>query len=257
MAFDAGERITFHPVSGRQSYSATIIAAASDGELSLQVNSGLTLDAGPGDRLVLASHNSSYYAEVLRREGQMMIVKTLWNERREYFRVDDFFPVTARRLPDTAVPLRSCIISGFMDEQNLEAPPDDSVNPHVWNMLVNIQGLLTHILERMALTEAGLSHAEGRQVNVSASGIKFRTGEKMEKGDLVELKFLLPTSPPVGILLCGHVVRVTPADEGDYETAVHFAGIEESVREKIINYTLRRQRDIIRQDLRKRDSEER
>lgn len=256
MAFDAGERITFRPVSGRQSYRATVVPAP-DGELSLQLSEGLSLEAGPGARLVLSSHDCSYYAEVLRREEQILTVKILWNERREYFRVDDFFPVAARRVQNAAAPLRSCIISGFIDGTNLEEPPDDSINPHLWKMLVNIQGLLTHVLDQMAVRDAGLNRAEGRQVNISASGIKFRTGEKMEERDLVELKFLLPTTPPVGVLLYGHVVRVTPTDEGDYETAVHFAGVEENVREEIINYTLMRQRDMIRKDLRNLGNEDR
>ena len=63
---------------------------------------------------------------------------------------------------------------------------------------------------------------------------------------MVEVKMLLPMIPPMGIMVYGHVVRVSQADGDGHEVAIHFSDISEEVRDEIIRYALSRQREVLR-----------
>jgi c-di-GMP-binding flagellar brake protein YcgR len=76
--------------------------------------------------------------------------------------------------------------------------------------------------------------------------VRFAIDEKVEIGDVIEIKMLLPSYPPIGILTYGNVVRVNDAGNGQYEIALHFLDMEDEVRNEIIKYAVKRQRDIIR-----------
>ena len=99
------------------------------------------------------------------------------------------------------------------------------------------------------LKEEGLDYEYTKPVNISATGMRFNFRDEMKPGDIVEMKMVLPTYPPVAILTYGEVVRTNkvPKDDGTiYETAVRFTEMTEEVREEIIQYTLKRQRDVIK-----------
>jgi c-di-GMP-binding flagellar brake protein YcgR len=76
--------------------------------------------------------------------------------------------------------------------------------------------------------------------------LKVFTPDKAEVGDKLEIKMLLPTYPPIGILAFGRVVRSEKADNNEYELALHFDDMDEDIRDEIIQYTLKRQRELIR-----------
>jgi c-di-GMP-binding flagellar brake protein YcgR len=102
------------------------------------------------------------------------------------------------------------------------------------------------ILERLSLQGEGFLQAEEKKVNLSATGLSVTTGEKAEVGDNIEIKMLLPEYPPLGILAHGKVVRVEDKGNGEYELGLHFIDMDEDIRDEIIQYTLKRQREIIR-----------
>ena len=171
-------------------------------------------------------------------------------EKREYFRVDDMLPIIFRKLQGEAPPARSRLLPGFSQEYAIpasyEEPPDGAVSPQLWEMLVEINAKLGLILNKLSLDSEGLTKAEPRQVSLSSSGVKFTTGEMFGLDDLMEVKILLPLNPPVWIAVYGKVVRVEVIGNEQYDVALRFSDLDDEVCEAINQYTLKRQRELIR-----------
>lgn len=170
----------------------------------------------------------------------------MWGEVREYFRVDDVFPVISGKVMEDSPYRKSKVFAGYsMEIPNMDLS-DGTINPRLWKILVDINTKLRLILEHLQLDSEGLIKAENIPVNISASGMRFKTKEKVDIGDTIEIKMLLPTSPPVGILTYGNIVRLNDIGNGEYEVAVRFSDMDDEVRDEIIQYTLKRQREILR-----------
>lgn len=141
-------------------------------------------------------------------------------ERREIFRVNDVFPVKIRRVnKETA---KRSVIHSVTGSDIPDIASDETINPSLWKMLVNIA------------------------VNISATGIRFTEDERIETGDEFELTMLLPTTPPVKIMTYGTAVRVDVAGNSKYEVALRFTDMDDAVRDEILQYLLNHQRAITR-----------
>jgi len=244
MSLGSGEKVyykTFPEVVQRQ---ATVVSA--EGEtIVLDLAPGHGVEAG--QKLVISSGSRQYFAEVVEAGREAVTLRQNFANSREYFRVEDVVPIIVRKVgageavrPSRAFPFHD---SGLLDTG--EGPGED-VNPRLWKMLVNIHSMLGMVLERLDLESEGFLHAEKKQVNMSATGMAFRAKERYAPGDILEVKMLLPAHPPFGVLVCGTVVRAEDAGDGETEIALRFNGIDEELRDEIIQYTLVRQREIIR-----------
>jgi hypothetical protein len=171
----------------------------------------------------------------------------MWTGKRGFFRVDDVFPVLFSKVNDVASRVEARVYTMYNSQEvaGLETP-EDTVSPKLWNLLVDINTKLGMILEHLHLESEGLSKADNLPVNISASGLRFTSSVPFEHGDLIEIKMLLPANPAVGILTHGKVVRVAQMDDGAYETSLNFVGLGDEVRDIIIQYTLKRQREVVR-----------
>ena len=173
-------------------------------------------------------------------------MKRVWTGKRGYFRVDDTFPVIHRKINAGEALPESRIYAGSGQELSDLETTDDTVNPRLWRMLVDINAKLALILERLNIEGEGLAKAERIAVNISASGIRFPVDHAFEMGDLIEVKMLLPTNPAVGIIVYGKVVRIEKPEACGPILSLHFMDMTEEVRDVIIQYTLKRQRDVVR-----------
>ncbi len=102
-------------------------------------------------------------------------------------------------------------------------------------------------MERLHLESEKFAAVEHRRVNLSESGMLFTIDERVEAGDIIEIKMILPEYPPVGILTYGKVVRVNNRGDNTYDIAVHFLDTDSDskVKDGIVKYLLRRQREIL------------
>ena len=171
-------------------------------------------------------------------------------ERRESFRVDDLLPITYSKIQGESPPARSRILAGFSQECSIpssyEEAPDEITKTLLFKMLLEINAKLGLILNRLTQESEGLTKVEPKQVSLSLSGVKFTTGEILKRDDLMELKILLPLNPPVWVAVYGKVVRVEVLGNNQYEVAVRFTDLDDEISETIYQYTLKRQREIIR-----------
>lgn len=171
-------------------------------------------------------------------------------ERRETFRVEDVLLLLCRRLPPDVPLPRARILPGFSEDYSpggaLEEPPDESVNPHLWRMMLQIHDRLGLILQKLNLEAEGLTKAEPATVSLGTGGVKFTTGERWGSGDPVEVKLLLPLEPSLWIAVYGKVLRTENLGDGQLTVAVQFSEMDEAMQDTINRYTLKRQREVIR-----------
>jgi hypothetical protein len=175
--------------------------------------------------------------------------ENILSEKREYFRVDDVLPVIAKKVTYDLSCRKSQVFSGYGIEMTEIEVPDETINPSLWKMFVEINNKLGLILERLQMESEGFTKAENKQVNISESGMRFIMNEKVEAGDVLEIKILLSSSPSHGILIYGNVVRVNNIGDGKYEVAIHFSDMDDEIREEIIQHILKRQRGIVKKQM--------
>jgi len=173
-------------------------------------------------------------------------------ERRKYFRVQDVLPLTAKVIDEKD---QSRIKSQVLYGRCLpSAPPlaedgEESIHPHLWRLFSYINTKLDIILDRMNAMDPWLDQAEKTPVSISEGGIQFISRHAFRKGDLLEIKILLSTSPGLSIAVYARVKRANALPNQSCDIAAQFVDMEESVQEVIYRYILQRQRDLIRKQL--------
>jgi PilZ domain len=228
-------------------YSATVLSA-DEKTMELRVDADVPSIVKKGQYVMITELDTDieHYSEVTSWDGQSLRLRRMWTGKRGFFRVDDVFPVSYRIVDGTDRCNESRLFPGFGLELEDLNMPDETVSPKVWKMLVDINAKLEMILEKLNLDSEGLARAESIPVNISASGIRFSLDHPVVIGSMLELKMLLPVYPPVGVLAHGVVVRIETPVSGKYETSLSFIDLVDEVRDVIIQYTLKRQREIIR-----------
>lgn len=181
-------------------------------------------------------------------------------ERRSYFRVNDVISVAVvdHICPDNEKTgeflwhLSSSRAFSLLDVSNSayddveDSLPDSAENKKLYSMITEIKTKLDFIINHLMLEKEGISQAEKKFVNISASGIRFVMDHSANVGDIMEIKLLLPTYPPVAVFAYGEVKRVRGLDDNKFEVALEYLNMGDSVRDEIIQYTLSNQRETIR-----------
>jgi hypothetical protein len=185
--------------------------------------------------------------------------KSAAEEKRSYFRVEDIISVVANPVhidKEKAEEFRQSVVSSkafsLMDVQGQPGPDLeesiaeslDSMKLH--GMMTEIKTKLDFIINHLMLDREGFIKSEKKFVNISASGIRFTVERPVKVNDIMEIKLLLPTYPPVAVFAYGEVKRVKELDKNKYEVALEYLNMSESVRNEIVQYTLLHQREIIR-----------
>lgn len=252
MKIKPGEEIYFRLLPNMYPYSG-VLTAFNNNSITLKLQKEMPSAIAKADYIILTLNETDFYAEVEDYKGGVIKANFLWTEKREYFRVDDYIQIVAKKITDKGGCRRSRIFAGYGIRTSDELIPDESINPVLWKMLVDIQTKLSLILERLNPDSESLLNIESTYVNMSAAGICFEINEKVEKGDLLEIKMLLPLYPPVGIVTYGSVIRAVDTGKGQYKIAVSLADMEDEIKEEIIQYTLNRQRDIMKRQRKNRE----
>lgn len=180
-------------------------------------------------------------------------------EQRNFFRIDDIISVVANPVhidKDKAAEFRKRIVSskafslmetpGASGADEEEAIPEDQKNSGLYAMMAEIKTKLDFIINHLMLDKEGLIQSEKKFVNISASGIRFTVDRPVLTGEIMEIKLLLPTYPPVAVFAYGEVKRVKDMGENKHEVSLEYLNMDESVRNEIIQYTLSHQRETIR-----------
>jgi len=189
-------------------------------------------------------------------------------EKRSYFRIDDIISVVANPVhidKGKEDEFRKTVVSSkafsLMEtpgtsELNSEGNvPENKTETGLYSMMTEIKTKLDFIINHMMLDKEGLIHAEKKFVNISASGIRFTIDHPVRVNEIMEIKLLIPTYPPVAVFAYGEVKRIKDLGENRYEVSLAYLNMDESIRNEIIQYTLSHQRETIR-NIKNRDVNE-
>lgn len=238
MGLKTGDKIYYKLAMRNEKYSATIISVNDN---SIVLRTDVPSEVAKYELIEIAGADNAQYSIVGIESANLQLKKI--TEHRDYFRVNDVMPIVAKKT-DKCTIRKSKIFAGYDVEMPDMDVSDETLNPKLWKLLVSINTKLRLVLEKLHLESEGLSRAEEQLVNISASGIRFTFNERVEIGDMIEVKMLLPTYPSVGIITYGNVVRVEDIGDGKYEVALNFTEMDDDIRDEIIQYTLKRQRQI-------------
>ncbi|RKY03421.1 hypothetical protein DRP77_06125 [Candidatus Poribacteria bacterium] len=174
------------------------------------------------------------------------------DEKREHFRVKLSIPIYYRPVGvDEIEGLRELIRSGrWAGRGGPGTSPvwlsSREVDVAVLQMLREINRKLDLIMEHLGLEASGL-FKRGKMIDLSGSGVRF-SGDRMEKGEVLELSFDLPSTPPRSISALAEVVNVklSALSPSKAELGCRFTEISEDDREAIIAFceSIKRGRSI-------------
>ena len=180
-------------------------------------------------------------------------------ERRRHFRVDDVISVVAnpihvdeKKSEEFAKAINTSRAFSLMESPNVNAVEDESVlpkdpdNKKLYEMMIELKSKVDFIINQFMLEKEGLNEPERKFVNISASGIRFTVDYAIKEGEIMDIKLLLPTYPPVAVFAYGKVKRVVPLEDGKYDIALEYLNMSDSVKNEIIQYAFAQQRESIR-----------
>lgn len=180
-------------------------------------------------------------------------------EHRNYFRIDDVISVVANpvhidreKIEEFRKTVTSSKAFSLMEMKELSQTEQEDTTQagpefyKLYGMIEELKTKLDFIINHFMLEKEGLLSVEKRFVNISASGVRFTIDHPVRIKDIMEIKLLLPTYPPVVVFAYGEVKRVKALDDNKYEVALEYLNMGDSVRNEIIQYTLSHQREAIR-----------
>jgi c-di-GMP-binding flagellar brake protein YcgR len=95
------------------------------------------------------------------------------------------------------------------------------------------------------LSKDGVSIPQLTDVNISAAGVRFHTGQPFAEGDRLALQLILPPFTPIRTI--AQVTRVLPGHSPDErELATQFVEINEDDRERLIRHILQVEAERLR-----------
>jgi hypothetical protein len=166
------------------------------------------------------------------------------NNLREFSRVDAVVPLEVRLIsPEERQNIRS-FIAGEASLPEYQIPPEvDDIVLAEWLKMINAK--LDAIISALADQNEKVPIISQKLVNISGGGLSFDSAEKYESGDLLEMKIMLPITPVYTLYIYGEVVDVR-AKDNQYHTAVKFVTLDDEIRDHIVKFVFKTQRDFLR-----------
>ncbi len=175
------------------------------------------------------------------------------DERREFFRMHDRLLVGFRQISyDESLflekHLKELLPSHVPDRRLIEMPTTPAFIRDLYSYLEVLDKKLDTIINTLSKNNE-LFRTRYVDVDISGSGVRFFSDVKLEEGDNVEVRIVLPGFPDMQIGALGRVVRIRTnvrANEEGWEVAVRFTGISERDRDLLINYLFSKERERMR-----------
>ena len=136
-----------------------------------------------------------------------------------------------------------------MDVKEIELEGNEK-NRAFAKLLLNIDRKLNLIISSLIEGKGSLDLPKIRRVNISASGARFSTDDRIESGTRLWIKIFLSIYPFSPLYLIGEVTRsektFVKGDESSYMTAIKYINLNEDERDRIIRYVLSNQREVLK-----------
>lgn len=183
-------------------------------------------------------------------------------ERRGYFRIKDeliLFFSEINENDERPAELKNGVISGFslasaLNQINADIQTQlkllEKENSRMVSCLKTLNRKIDVLAQAILISDLALPAQSAREVDLSASGLAFRSDKTIEAGTLVELKMILPSSL-VAIVAHGRVVYCEQDMESGksadgFQVGVEFTNLADHDREILIRHVLKKQMKGIR-----------
>ena len=180
------------------------------------------------------------------------------SEKRDYVRVPFKGNVTFRVLDEDEFQAMHQEKESWSDKQNRgliseifeegKKAGESPVDPNLIRFLLHLEDKLDRILGLLETNQKnGMEIGSG--IDISSSGLKFRTARPLEEGVHLEMRFVVSRYPIVCLDILGTVARVIPVYERGakmYEVATNLHEFDGQTTEEIMAYAFRVQREALR-----------
>lgn len=163
---------------------------------------------------------------------------------REFSRVDARIPLDVRVVPAEERKDIHSRIAGQTVMTEFQSLPDleDRV---LGDWLKMLNSKLDTLLNMLTFQREGLASLPFTPVNISAAGLGFISKQWYNKGDVLEMRMMLPMMPPVALYVYGDVVKVEK-QVNVYNIAVKFIEMDDEIKDEIVKFVFKRQREMLR-----------
>jgi len=188
-------------------------------------------------------------------------------DRREYVRIDDYlcfdYQVLTPELYEEEkkkffqrqsgverIRFKYPFIPLFWGEYREEETKTSTTDQLILNLLIGINEKLDTMIKILSEGEASktnLSFKQACYINISGSGLRFITKEKITPGTFLKIHILIPLFPSFVITTLAQAVRSDEREDKKYEIGACFVAIHEDDRDALIRYIFIRQRKLLRQ----------
>lgn len=165
--------------------------------------------------------------------------------QREFSRVDAHVPFEASMVPSEKQQNMRSRVSGQIDpvEYSNMADHEDKVLNDWLRML---DAKLNAVINMLSFQRDGFSALPFVNINISGAGIRYTSEQWYNKGDILEMKIMLPLMPPVALYLYGIVVNAEKLTNS-YNIGVKFTNIDEDIQDLIVQFVFKKQRELLRE----------
>jgi len=179
--------------------------------------------------------------------------------KRAGFRIEDVLPVSVALLTDEEYQREKSVPGHGTFETTLvqdllrrEIAHGDGkagqISPRLGRILEGIDSKLNYLVSVEMLRDIRRRGLKEKPINLSVTGLRFRTRVDYKQGDFVKISLMLPLLPPVSMELLADVQRVEPRSEGSSEVAAMFRYRSREEENKVTQYVYKRQREMIRME---------
>ena len=188
--------------------------------------------------------------------------RSLDNDKRKYFRVDDIALLSYRvvtwaevrsvQKQDAGLPVHKLTFKANLDRLSRELQPlyniIKSSNPNIALYLSTLDKKINLLSQYLTEDDEAENDIKPQQVNIGAGGLSFTSDKPVVEGAMLELQMrLLPEY--TSIFSYARVISCTQLEESpeqqDYKIAVEFEFMDDDVRDLIIRHVLGKERTLI------------
>lgn len=167
-----------------------------------------------------------------------------FSKMREFSRIDANIPFQVRLVPpEERANIRCNILGETMLAEFQALPEHEDKLLSDWLKMLNAK--LDSIINMLTFHGEGFNSMPFSKVNISGGGLSFSVAECYQEGDVLEMKILLPIVPPIAMYIYGEVVKIDKHLNG-YTIGTKFVAMDEEIRDEIVKFVFRKQREILR-----------
>lgn len=164
---------------------------------------------------------------------------------REFSRVDAHIPFEVRVVPPgERSSVRSKVAGDAVLAEFRSLPDLQDKLLSDWMKMLNMK--LDAVINMLIFQREGFASLSFNHVNISGGGLSFASKDKYGQGDVLEVKMMLPMMPPMALYVYGEVVKIEAQANG-FMIGLKFIAMDEEIRDEIVKFVFKRQREILRE----------